>query len=280
MRSQGFAPSRARPQRHRAAARRVVLGALGLAVLAGATDVGARPELDSTRPPGSRHALELSFSPRPARAEGEISTRRLPPPGARAAAAEAAGRQRPARTEPLRPTGRLATVPGASAVSGTGPVKAFLVEVEGGLPVNRRAFAATVQRILFDERGWGAHDRLAFRRVDAEPAAFRVALVSPGTTDRLCAPLETAGRYSCHQDGRAVLNYRRWQYGAAAYAKDIERYRTYLVNHEVGHALGHSWHPACPHAGARAPVMMQQTMGVGECRPHPWPLPEERESLP
>jgi hypothetical protein len=158
-------------------------------------------------------------------------------------------------------------------------VKTFLVEVEAGLPVNRRAFAATVQRILFDPRGWAAHDPLAFRRANAEPVDFRVALASPRTTDRLCAPLETAGRYSCHQDGRAVLNYRRWEHGAAAYEEDIERYRTYLVNHEVGHALGHSWHRACPHAGARAPVMMQQTMGVGECRAHPWPLPEERESL-
>jgi Protein of unknown function (DUF3152) len=179
----------------------------------------------------------------------------------------------------MRPTGRLAIVSGSSAVSGSGPVKSFLVEVEGGLRVNRRAFAATVERILYDRRGWSARDRLAFRRVDSEPVDFRVALVSPGTTDRLCAPLETAGRYSCHQNGRAVLNNRRWQFGASSYGDDLDRYRMYLVNHEVGHALGHSWHRACPHAGAPAPVMMQQTMGVGECRPHPWPLPEERESL-
>jgi hypothetical protein len=136
-----------------------------------------------------------------------------------------------------------------------------------------------VQQILFDERGWAAGDRLGFKRVDSGPVDFRIALSSPRTTDRLCAPLETAGRYSCHQDGRAVLNHKRWQLGAKAYGRNLKGYRTYLVNHEVGHALGHSWHRSCPHPGARAPVMMQQTMGVGECRPNAWPLSEERESL-
>jgi hypothetical protein len=158
-------------------------------------------------------------------------------------------------------------------------VKSFLIEVEEGLRIDRRAFATTVQRILFDERGWGADGRLTFKRVDSEPVDFRIALSSPRTTDRLCAPLETAGRYSCHQDGRAVLNYKRWQLGAKAYGRNLKGYRAYLVNHEVGHALGHAWHPSCPRPGARAPVMMQQTMGVGRCRPHAWPLPGEREAL-
>jgi hypothetical protein len=276
MTSQGLPSSPSPSRRTRRAARRLVPAVLGLAALVAATDVGTRPELVSSPTRESAPAAHLSSEPGPARAEGEVSTRRVAPPGARA---EAAGAQRPARAERIRPTGRLAIISGSGAVSGRGALKTFLVEVEGGLPVNRRAFAATVQRILFDERGWTARDRLAFKRVDAGPVDVRVALVSPGTTDRLCAPLETAGRYSCHQDGRAVLNYRRWQHGAAAYEQDLERYRTYLVNHEVGHALGHSWHRACPGAGARAPVMMQQTMGVGQCRAHPWPLPEERASL-
>jgi hypothetical protein len=74
--------------------------------------------------------------------------------------------------------------------------------------------------------------------------------------------------------GRAVLNRWRWRVGAAAYSR-VERYRVYLVNHEVGHLLGHH-HLGCPASGARAPVMMQQTKGVAPCRPNPWPRGYER----
>ena len=40
--------------------------------------------------------------------------------------------------------------------------------------------------------------------------------------------------------------------------------------------LGHG-HGVCPVSGARAPVMMQQTIGVGACRPNGRPLPWERD---
>jgi hypothetical protein len=259
-------------------ARRLLSKTLVLVALIAATEIGAPAEVASTPTAPGLPGGQRGSGQGPPRAEGEVSTRRLPRPHARVARA---ARDRPvSRPDRIHPTGRLMVVSGTSTVSGRGPVKSFLIEVEKGLPVDRRAFATMVQRVLFDERGWTARDRMAFKRVDSGPVDFKIALSSPRTTDRLCAPLETAGRYSCHQDGRAVLNYKRWQRGAKAYGGDLQGYRTYLVNHEVGHALGHSWHPRCPYPGARAPVMMQQTMGVGECRPHPWPLPEERESLP
>jgi hypothetical protein len=173
------------------------------------------------------------------------------------------------------PTGRLRVVPGHTPRPREKEIVRFLVEVEGGLPVRGTVFAGVVTRVLNAARGWGGGE-IAFRRVGRPPASFRVALTSPDTTDRLCAPLDTQGKYSCHQDGRAILNYLRWKNGARSYRGELDRYRIYLVNHEVGHSLGHSAHRSCPASGARAPVMMQQTKGVGPCRANPWPTAAER----
>jgi Protein of unknown function (DUF3152) len=179
---------------------------------------------------------------------------------------------RPARATG-RP-GRLRVVPGTNGPVGDGPVSRYAVEVESTIRIKRRAFAEKAHATLSDRRSWGGTGRVAFRRVSSGRIDFRVTLARPATVDRLCAPLITNGIYSCAMGGRAVLNLRRWRNGADAYSK-LARYRKYLVNHEVGHLLGHG-HLSCPASGALAPVMMQQTKGVGLCRPNPWPLGYER----
>ncbi|CAN5484272.1 hypothetical protein BH09ACT12_BH09ACT12_23930 [soil metagenome] len=68
-----------------------------------------------------------------------------------------------------------------------------------------------------------------------------------------------------------MLNAWRWLNGADAYEGNLNDYRRYLVNHEVGHALGKA-HVGCPGSGLPAPVMMQQTKGLGECSANPWPV--------
>jgi hypothetical protein len=168
--------------------------------------------------------------------------------------------------------GELVVVPAAGSASrNSARVLRYVVEVEGGLRVDRRVVAAAVERVLAHRRGW-ARAGLSFRRVSAGSVDFRVTLASPGLTDALCAPLQTNGIFSCASGSRAVLNVFRWTRGADAYRGKLRRYRAYMVNHEVGHVLGegHTW---CPEPGARAPVTMQQTKGLGGCLPNPWPFP-------
>ena len=67
---------------------------------------------------------------------------------------------------------------------------------------------------------------------------------------------------SCWNAGRSVLNLKRWRLGDDSYGKDVDLYRVYQINHEVGHGLGHQ-HRSCPGKNERAPVMVQQTLSLG-----------------
>ena len=190
---------------------------------------------------------------------------------ARPAADRAAGLV--SRSFPQRGTGRLAVVPGRVAAPGKGRVVRVRVEVEGGLKVDATAFAAFALATLNDRRSW-AHDGYTFARTDGA-ADVRLVLASPDTSARLCLPLRTFGKLSCHSGAVTVLTIYRWVNGIPEYGKDLTGYRHYVVNHEVGHALGHG-HLRCPGRGKRAPVMMQQTKGLLGCTPNGWPYPDAR----
>lgn len=176
--------------------------------------------------------------------------------------------------DPGSPTGRLVTVPGFGVPSSSDPVRPYQVAVEDGLGADPECFAAMVESILGDSRSWGGRSGFAVQRVDDESADFVVALASPATTDSYCAPLRTNGIFSCWADGRAMVNVWRWEVGIAEYAEQMNEYRIYVINHEVGHALGYD-HVECPAAGEPAPVMMQQTKGLDGCSVNGWPLPGE-----
>ncbi|MFC4562879.1 DUF3152 domain-containing protein [Nocardiopsis mangrovi] len=170
-------------------------------------------------------------------------------------------------------SGELEVVDGEGEAVGDGVLRRYLVEVEQGLPGDSRDFAAAVEQILGDgERGWAADEGVALQRVDAEPVAFRVTLAAPETVDEMCAPLRTGGALSCSRDGRAIINQNRWVSGVEHFDGDLETYRIYVINHEVGHALGHG-HVNCTGRGAPAPVMQQQTFALNGCEPNGWPNP-------
>lgn len=174
------------------------------------------------------------------------------------------------REVPPRGNGATAVVAGSVPAPGTGREHRVRVEVEGGLDVDGEAFASFVLDTLNDPRSW-SRDGLTFSRTDGD-ADIVVVLASPETSARMCAPLVTNGTLSCRQGPRAILTMHRWAHGMEDYGEDVTGYRRYLVNHEVGHVLGHG-HVACPGPGLPAPVMQQQTKDVDPCVPNSWPYP-------
>ena len=173
--------------------------------------------------------------------------------------------------------GTVSVVDGSSPVYGSGPLHRFVVEVEDGIGVDGATFAAAVETTLGDARSWGAGGRMSFQRVGAAEASasqyeFKVSLVSPGSMERYCPGVGTGGYTSCRYGERAVINLARWATAVPHYDGDIETYRHYVVNHEVGHALGNG-HVDCPGPGQVAPVMLQQTLGLEGCVKNAWPFP-------
>ncbi|WP_424890024.1 DUF3152 domain-containing protein [Streptomyces sp. XH2] len=183
--------------------------------------------------------------------------------------------------EKAKGSGDFGTVGGHEAAPGRGEVLRYRVDVEKGLPLDGELFATAVHRTLNDERSWGHGGTRTFERVSSGHADFVITLATPGTTAAWCAKSgldTTQDNVSCDSAAtdRVMINAYRWAQGARTYGDKMYAYRQMLINHEVGHRLGHD-HETCSKEGALAPVMMQQTKflttdGV-TCRPNPWPHP-------
>jgi hypothetical protein len=173
-------------------------------------------------------------------------------------------------------SGDLRTVPASGSATeapGKGKVLRIRVQVEKGVAVDPGKFADFVLATLNDKRSWTENGTRRFARTARASSAFTtVTLASPQTSADLCRPLRTFGKLSCRSGNRVVLTSYRWVKAIPEYKGDRDGYRHYVVNHEVGHALGHG-HEYCAGKGKVAPVMMQQTKGLLGCRPNPWPHP-------
>lgn len=139
-------------------------------------------------------------------------------------------------------------------------------------------FADFVGRVLRDARGWAATGEAFFVHAPEGPVDMMVKLATPKTTDRLCRPADTRGKWSCHARGAIVINSLRWFEGSPTLDMPIADYRALVVNHETGHALGFG-HSGCGGRGTLAPVMMQQSKGLSGCTHNPWPTARELARL-
>ncbi|MEU7565667.1 DUF3152 domain-containing protein [Streptomyces fradiae] len=191
-----------------------------------------------------------------------------------------------ARQFPLDPaakgTGAFTAVPGTDPAPGKGRKVRYRVDVEKGLALDGGLFATAVQKTLNDDRSWAHGGAMTFERISTGMPDFVITLASPGTTGVWCAKSgldTTIDNVSCDSAStdRVMINAYRWARGAETFGPEaMHAYRQMLINHEVGHRLGHN-HRICRTPGAPAPVMQQQTKSLEidgvRCRPNPWVFP-------
>ncbi|MFF5934684.1 DUF3152 domain-containing protein [Streptomyces sp. NPDC012508] len=182
----------------------------------------------------------------------------------------------------LKGSGEFEAVGGFEKAPGKGRKIRYRVDVEKGLGLDPKLFAEAVQKTLNDERSWAGKGAMTFERISSGDPEFVITLASPGTTGVWCAKSDldtTVDNVSCDSasTSRVMINAFRWAQGSDTFgAKAMFAYRQMLINHEVGHRLGHG-HVSCRTPGALAPVMQQQTKSLDvdgiKCRPNPWVHP-------
>ena len=244
----------------------VAFGLLGLGLRVVPTVVTGDLLAMAAAPGGRRPRATASASPTPRTPSPSASRRPTAAPKPKATAkpkkivvpATGPGSYRSAKVD-VRPA------------SSSGRLIRYDVKVEENLDIAPDEAAKLIAGVLNDERSWRGSGRVRFELVSAasDRAELHAYIVTPGTTDRLCAPLLTRGEVSCQNGDRVVLNAKRWQLGAKAYGNDLANYRRYLVNHEFGHYIGYG-HVECPGRGRPAPIMLQQTKGLDGCKKNPW----------
>lgn len=121
-----------------------------------------------------------------------------------------------------------------------------------------------VTAYLNDPNGWSSKGYF-FEPVHMNEDVL-IRLASPATVEKQCG---LPSNLSCAELGgkKMYLNADRWFHGSKASKLVLEDYRQYMVSHEIGHILGFD-HQKCPCAGCKAPIMMQQTLGIGKCNPN------------
>jgi hypothetical protein len=153
----------------------------------------------------------------------------------------------------------------------------YVVSVKGSPNSNLNEFRNLAADTLNDARGW-VRAGVYFEEVSSG-GDFTLWLsqrnMVAGFSPSICS-----NEWSCSVGRNVIINDMRWAGATPSWnnAKaSLRDYRHMVVNHEVGHFLGHGHINNGCKAGSntRAPIMQQQSMDLRNCLPNPWPLSSE-----
>lgn len=149
----------------------------------------------------------------------------------------------------------------------------YRIVTKGKITTSKATFRKQVAETLNDPRGWRSAG-IAFREVKK---GGQVTIVLSQASKVTSYSSACSTQWSCRVGRYVIINQERWKHASPAWRAtkgSIRNYRHMVVNHEMGHWLG--WgHSHCGGKGKKAPVMMQQSKGLGGCTFNPWPKSSE-----
>jgi hypothetical protein len=157
--------------------------------------------------------------------------------------------------------------------SATGQVVTYSISTAGTTSSNLSTFSQEVNQTLNDNRGWSRLG-VTFQEV---PSGGNFNLV---LSQAELLPTFSSGcsaEWSCRVGSSVIINDDRWSGASTAWNSaggSMRDYHHMVVNHEVGHWLGHG-HLHCTGSGHTAPVMQQQSIDLEGCAFNAWPLDNE-----
>ena len=160
----------------------------------------------------------------------------------------------------------------------------YRTSVWGTVEANFSDFKTKVAETLNDPRGWV---RAGLKFVEVK-SGYDVDVILSDAANLAVTP-GCSGDLSCTTwANQVIINDLRWREGTAASragGMDTRDYQHMVVNHEMGHWLGHYAHiDGCTtengFIGGPAPIMLQQSTGLRGCTSfNAWPLDPELWTL-
>jgi hypothetical protein len=149
----------------------------------------------------------------------------------------------------------------------------YRVISKGNLSASISEFKAQANQTLNSPNGW-AQLGIAFKEVSSG-GEFILVLSEASQVPTFSSGCDS--QYSCRVGDYVIINENRWVSATSSWNNaggGLRDYRHMVINHEVGHWLGHG-HYSCGGAGQSAPVMQQQSIDLQGCKFNAWPLDKE-----
>ena len=150
----------------------------------------------------------------------------------------------------------------------------YAIATDGTVQSDLAEFKRQVAETLSDSRGW-IRANIKFKEVSSSPQ-FTIYLSEPA---RVGAYSGCSSDLSCRSGNRVMINDDRWRLATVewnATGSTLRDYRHLVVNHEVGHWLGHPHLThTCSAPTQLAPLMIDSFTRHDTCAPNAWPLNSE-----
>jgi len=147
------------------------------------------------------------------------------------------------------------------------------VITRGSINASFAEFKSQANETLNSNRGW-ARMNVRFTEVSSG-GQFTLVLAEASQLPTFSSGC--SADYSCRAGRYVIINQDRWLGATPSWNSSgggIRDYRHMVINHEVGHWLGHD-HRSCGGSGQAAPVMQQQSIDLQGCKFNAWPLASE-----